>query len=297
MQVEQAEVFCQGRRLSADQLNWLREWIADHSQWSRRRLSRELCQEWDWRNGRGAIKDFAARSLLEKLEARALVVLPALQTQHTHPRPKPDRTPGVDWPTPSVCSPLAAIEPLQWIVPAPGSEEASRFDRYLTHCHYLGLRVVGENMRYLVRDRAGRDLACLLFGAPAWQAGARDRFLGWDQRQRAAGLHYLTNNTRYLILPWVKVTGLAAYLLGEVSGRVSQDWQIKYGHPIYLLESFVEQGRFAGTCYRAANWRCVGQTQGRGRQGPNRLAPTEPIKDVFLYPLIRGLRQRLLGLA
>jgi len=136
-------------------------------------------------------------------------------------------------------------------------------------------------------------LACLLFGASAWQAAARDRFLNWDPHQRAAGLPYLTNNTRYLVLPWVKICGLAAYLLSQVSQRVSQDWQCKYGHPIYLLETFVEPGRFSATCYRAANWLWVGQTQGRARQGPNPVAPTEPIKDVFLYPLVDRLRQRL----
>lgn len=294
MQTQEAAVLCQGRRLSRDQLNWLREWIADHPQWSRKRLSRELCQQWSWRNRRGELKDFAARSLLEKLEARSLVVLPALRIENSHPRPKPDRAPGIDWPTALVCGRLGDVQPLQWIVPTPGSEEAKRFDAYLTHCHYLGLRLVGENMKYLVRDQEGRDLACLLFGAPAWQAGARDQFLGWDQSQRAAGLQYLTNNTRYLILPWVKVAGLATYLLSQVSGRVSQDWQLKYGHPIYLLETFVEQGRFAGTCYRGANWVWVGQTQGRGRQGPNLSAPSQTIKDVFLYPLIERWRQRIL---
>jgi hypothetical protein len=271
----------------------LRQWIADHPQWSRKRLSRELCQLWGWRNGRGQLKDFAARSFLEKLESRSLLVLPDLRAQNSHPRPKPDPTAGIDWPTAPVDGRLTDIQPLQWILPTLGSEEAKRFDRYLAHCHYLGLRVVGENMKYLVRDRQGRDLACLLFGAPAWQAAARDQFLGWDQSQRCAGLPYVTNNSRYLILPWVKVSGLAAYLLSQVPGRVSQDWQLKYGHPIYLLESFVERGRFSGTCYRAANWLCVGQTQGRGRQGPNPSAPTEPIKDVFLYPVIgRRLDQR-----
>lgn len=295
MQTDEAEVLCQGRRLSPEQLIWLREWIADHPQWSRKRLSRELCQQWGWRNGRGQLKDFAARSLLEKLEARSLLVLPALQICNSRPRPKPDQMPGIDWPIALVCGRLTDIQPLQWIVPTAGSQEAKRFDRYLAHCHYLGLRLVGENMKYLVRDQEGRDLACLLFGAPAWQAGARDQFLGWDQTQRAAGLQYLTNNTRYLVLPWVKVPGLAAYLLSQVSLRVSQDWQLKYGHPIYLLETFVEPGRFAGTCYRAANWLCVGRTQGRGRQGLKLAAPTEAIKDVFLYPLIGELRQRLLG--
>lgn len=297
MEAEQADVLCQGRRLTGGQLRWLREWIADHSQWSRKRLSRDLCQEWGWHNGRGLLKDFAARSLLEKLEARGLVVLPALRTRNNHPRPKPDPALGIDWPTPSICGRLEEIQPLQWIQPTPGGEESTRFDQYLARYHYLGFRLVGENMKYLVRDQDGRDLACLLFGAPAWQAGARDRFLGWDQSQRAAGLHYLTNNTRYLILPWVKVSGLAAFLLSQVCRRVSQDWQVKYGHPIYLLETFVERNRFAGTCYRAANWLCVGQTQGRGRQGLNLSAPTQTIKDVFLYPLVGRLRPHLLGVA
>src|SRR5437667_11736073 len=106
----QTEVVCQGRRLNGSQIAWLREWIAKHPHWSRKRLSRELCQEWDWRNGRGRLKDFAARNLLEKLEARALVVLPALQTQNSHPRPKPNRAVAIDWPTASVCGCLADIQ-------------------------------------------------------------------------------------------------------------------------------------------------------------------------------------------
>jgi hypothetical protein len=280
--------------LSRHQLDWLRGWVSDNSHWSRKRLSRELCEQWDWRNGRGQLKDFAARSLLEKLEARGLLVLPPLQSQRSHPRPKANLPPVIDWSTDSIGGPLWALEPLQWILPAPGSPEARRFAAYLRSYHYLGLRLVGENMQYLVRDQLGRDLACLLFGAPAWRTSARDQFLGWDQNQRAAGLHHLTNQTRYLILPWVKVAGLASALLSQVCRRLSQDWQIKYGHPIYLVESFVEVGRFAGTCYQAANWLRVGQTRGRGRQGPNPLAPSEPIKDVYLRPLTGRFRQYLL---
>ena len=108
---------------------------------------------------------------------------------------------------------------------------------------------------------------------------------------------YLANNPRYLILPWVRVSGLASRLLGQVVRRLSQDWRCKYGHPIHLLESFVERGRFRGTCYRASNWVCVGQTQGRGRQGANPLKPSEPAKDVYLYPLTRHFRRHLLEAA
>jgi hypothetical protein len=288
------EVVCQGRAVNGQELAWLRQWIADHPRWSRKRLSRELCQEWDWRNGRGQIKDFAARAFLEKLDARGLLVLPALQWQRSHPRPKPGATKLVNWPTDPICEPLRELVPLQWMAPLVGTPEARRFDVYLQHYHYLGLRVVGQNMKYLVRDQQGRDLACLLFGAAAWRAGARDQFVGWDQRQRAAALHYLANNTRYLILPWVKVAGMASHLLSQVARRLNKDWQDKYGHPLHLLESFVERGRFGGTCYRAANWLCVGQTRGRGRQGANPLKPTEPAKDVYLHPLTRHFRRHLL---
>jgi hypothetical protein len=289
------ELVCQGRRITSEQLLWLGQWIGEHRQWSRKRLSRELCQEWDWRNARGRIKDFAARSFLEKLAARGLLVLPALQLQRSHPRPKPAGALLINWPTGPISEPVRELAPMQWIVPLAGTPEAKRFDAYLQCYHYLGLRVVGQNMKYLVRDKQGRDLACLLFGAAAWRAGARDQFVGWDQTQRAAALHCLANNTRYLILPWVKVTGLASHLLSQVARRLSQDWQHKYGHPIYLLESFVERGRFRGTCYRAANWRCVGQTQGRGRQGASPMKRTEPAKDIYLYALTRHFRRHLLA--
>jgi len=286
---------CQGRPVSGEQLAWLRHWIGEHPQWSRKRLARELCAHWDWRNGRGQVKDFAARSFLEKLAERDLLVLPALQLQRSHPRPKPTGLVSIHWPTESISARLRELLPLQWVLPLAGTPDAKRFDAYVQAYHYLGLRVVGQNLKYLVRDRQGRDLACLLFGAAAWRATARDQFVGWDQRQRAAALHYLTNNTRYLILPWLKVPGLASCLLSQAVRRLSQDWQHKYGHPIYLLESFVQRGRFRGTCYRAANWLCVGQTRGRGRQGRNPMEPTEPPKDIYVYPLSEHFRQHLLG--
>jgi hypothetical protein len=287
------EVVCQGRHVSGEELLWLRQWIGDHVHWSRKRLARELCRQWDWRNERGQIKDFAARTFLEKLAGRGLVLLPPLQLERSHPRPKPDGTVVIDCSTEPVCQPLGELEPLQWIVPSVGTREAKCFDGYVRAYHYLGLRVVGQNMKYLVRDQQGRDLACLLFGAAAWRATARDEFIGWDQTQRAASLHHLTNNTRYLILPWVRVAGLASHLLSQAPRRVSQDWQKKYGHPIYLLESFVDPGRFRGTCYRAANWLCAGQTRGRGRQGPQTMQPAELRKDVYLYPLTEHFRRHL----
>jgi hypothetical protein len=293
----ETEVTCQGRRLDGGQLAWLRDWIAAHPEWSRKRLSRELCQQWDWRNGGGRLKDFAARSFLEKLETRGLVVLPPLQLLRRHPRPKAPAVARVSWPTEPVDVPLRQLRPLAWLQPTVGTVEAGRFAAYLGHYHYLGFRVVGENLNYLVQDRQGRDLACLLFGAAAWRAGARDRFLGWSEDQKSRGLPLVANNTRFLVLPWVKVRGLSSHLLSRVARGLSGDWQCKYGHPVYLLESFVDTTRFRGTCYRAANWQCVGQTQGRGRQGRDHQRLTATVKDIYLYPLHRQFRQKLLGWA
>jgi len=290
----QVEVACQGRRLDGAQLEWLREWIGGHADWSRKRLSRELCEQWAWRNARGQLKDFAARTFLEKLEARGLIALPALQLARSHPRPK--RTVSkVNWPTAPVEDPLSHLQPLVWLQPSGGSVAANRFAAYLGNYHYLGLRVVGENLSYLVQDRQGRDLACLLFGAAAWRAAARDHFVGWDQGQKSVGLPGVANNTRFLVLPWVKVRGLASHVLSSATRRLSADWQRKYGHPVYLLESFVDRSRFRGTCYRAANWRCVGQTRGRGRQGRDHDRLTATVKDIYLYPLDGRFRQKLLA--
>jgi len=157
-------------------------------------------------------------------------------------------------------------------------------DFYLDQYHYLKLRVVGENLGYLAVDALGRDVGAVLFGAPAWRCAARDEFLKWGDTQRRQQLYRLANNTRFLILPWVRVAHLASHVLGAVARRISADWQGKYGHGLDWLETFVEKERFAGSCYRAANWQWVGQTAGRSRQDRDHTQRV-PIKDVYLYRL------------
>jgi hypothetical protein len=285
---------CQGRSVGPAELDWLRSALASHPDWSRKRLAREICQRWQWRTAQGRLKDFAARSLLLKLAAGGLLVLPPLREQYqtrrwesSLPSEEPLEAPA------SIEGPLVRLRPLRWSLALPGSLEEGRVHGYLREHHYLGLRVVGENLKYLVQGRDGQDLACLLFGAAAWQTGARDQFAGWTAAQRAQGLSQVVNNTRFLIMPWVKVPGLASHVLSRTVRRLSDDWQHKYGHPVFLVETFVERDRFAGTCYRAANWQRVGQTQGRGRQGPDPRVRSASIKEVFVYPLHRHFRQRL----
>jgi hypothetical protein len=141
-------------------------------------------------------------------------------------------------------------------------------------------------------DREQTPLACLLFGSAAWKCAPRDEFIGWDTEARRANLRYLTNNMRFLILPWVRVPHLASHILGRVTRRINLDWVRKYGHPLCLLETFVERDCFQGTCYRAANWICVGQTRGRSRNDRDHTLRV-PVKDIYLYPLAKGFRDIL----
>jgi hypothetical protein len=299
--VSDAQNIIQGRRIGPGEVQAVQRLLVEHPDWSRRRLSRELATAWGWRNGVGQLKDMAARSLLLKLEQRGWIALPPRRTAPVN-RMRHKQLPARD-----LAEPQAPVsEPLQRLLPLVVSEcsqgvklagERALFDVLLHQHHYLSHRSsVGENLQYLVRDACGRPLACLLFGAAAWQCASRDRYIGWDSGVRAQHLHLLANNTRFLILPWVGVNSLASHLLGHLVRRLREDWQAKYGHPIYLLETFVERDRFAGTAYRAANWVRVGQTQGRTRQDrPDGTWHQATVKDVYLYPLERRFRQYLQG--
>lgn len=284
----------QGRKVAAVELEQIRHLLAAHPDWSRRRLSQQLTLLWDWRNGTGHLKDMAARTLLLKLEQRGWIALPPRRQKPSNRMRQKPRPPLRPVPLPLVQA-LKTLLPL--VITEVSAQAAQRafFDDFLQQHHYLSHRgSVGENLQYLVRDGQGRPLACLLFGAAAWQCADRDQYIGWDAATRAQNLPLLANNTRFLVLPWVRVPHLASHVLGRIARRLSQDWQNKYGHPIYLLETFVERDRFAGTCYRAANWVRVGQTKGRTRQdradGTRHLAP---IKEIYLCPLHPRFRERL----
>jgi hypothetical protein len=188
---------------------------------------------------------------------------------------------------------IKVILPLHLEILQERSFEMREFKSLMEQYHYLGFdRTVGENLKYLVYSRQGKLLACLLFGSAAWACAPRDQFIGWNSASRRSHLIYTTNNTRFLILPWVKVPHLASHILGLIVRRISLDWQTKYGHPLYLLETFVEKERFKGTCYKAANWIYVGETTGRSRN--DRYSNLQvPIKDIYLYPLGKRFREAL----
>ncbi len=279
----ETEFTLQGRQIAPRDLLWLQGWIDANPDWSRQRIARNLCQEWKWVDGRGRLKDFAARSLLLKLESRGLLKLPALRVNYRRARPQVAALEQWEQPADWTAT-LAEIAPVVVEKVQVGSPAAKRWAYFLDRYHYLGFRVVGENLGYLARDRQQREVGCLLFGAAAWRCAPRDRRLGWSDQERASQLCRVVNNTRFLILPWVRVKHLASCLLGQVARRIDGDWDQSYGHGVDWLETFVDRDRFRGSCYRAANWECVGQTQGRSRQDRDH-ALRVPVKDVYLYDL------------
>lgn len=280
-----------GRRIGPAELAEIRQLVGDHADWSRRRISVELSELWQWRTPAGVLRDMAARHLLGKLEARGLISLPARQPGGGR-RPSRFQVPADHQTEPLECS-LEELRPLQITLVEARTEQAKSFGYYLHHHHYLGYELpIGLNLRYLVSDAQGRALACLLFGAAAWKVAARDRFIGWSPGQRQQRVNWLANNTRFLILPWVRAPHLASHVLGAISRRIAADWQGKYQAPLLALETFVERGRFTGACYRAANWQLLGQSTGRGRADTEHTSSV-PIKDIYLYPLRRRWRQEL----
>lgn len=280
----------QGRHLTPTDIHWIQTLIAANPNWHRTRLSREICTAWKWFNSKGQIKDMACRTMLIKLESLGYFRLPAPHNSgggNSYKNLAP-----VIHSTAAINCQLRDLTPLHVEV-VQDTETLKLFKHLLEKYHYLGFQgSVGENMKYLVYDFDHQPLACLLFGSAAWKVASRDQWIGWDANIRNQRRYLIASNMRFLILPWVKVPHLASHLLGHIARRISSDWMAKYGHPLHMLETFVEQERFRGVSYQAANWLRVGQTQGRSRNDTKRLLQV-PIKDVYLYPLIRHVREVL----
>jgi len=296
------ETLClRGHKVEPQDLEQIRAWRAAHPQWSRRRLSQELARRWDWRTPTGQLKDIATRDLLNRLEARGLIVLPARQRRGGRQRPRALGVSAQDdlalagAPPPACSVGLAQLLPLSWHLARRGEPQRAWVARALDEHHYLGYPDPLGQLHYLARDRNGREVACLLFGPASWKVAARDAFIGWSAGQRQQGLGHLANNSRFLILPGVQTPHLASHLLAGAVRRLRVDWRAHHGQALWLVETFVERERFAGTCYRAANWLKVGQTQGRTRNDREHHIQG-PVKDVYLLVLVSDLQQRLCAL-
>jgi len=280
-----------GRDLGIEDLEVVRATIT--RDWARGRsaIARSLCGLWDWRQANGAFKEYAARDLLLRLEEAGHIQLPPRL------RPKNNRK-AADFRQ----VPLFLDRPLSGRIDAYGelairtAEGAERYlwDYLIHHHHYLGRpKLVGAYLKQLVW-LDGQVVACLGWASAAWKVDCRDRWIGWTPEVRRQRLVGVVNNVRFLILPWVRVEHLASKVLAQSLRGLAAAWQARYGQGIVLAETFVDPARFAGTCYRAANWQCLGQTRGHAKRGNAYRKHAVP-KDVWMRPLTRRWRSRLLG--
>jgi hypothetical protein len=284
-------VVYRGCSVTGEQIAFIRRLIADRPELSRWKLSRELCEAWQWKQANGALRDMVCRGLLLLLHRTGKIELPPVRRvvrNRIAERARPARVEMEECP---LRGSLGDLQPLEFVQVRRSPEEAL-FNSLLEQHHYLGYeRPVGEHLKYLVKA-GGQAIACLAWSSAPRHLKLRDRYLGWSEEARRRNVHLLAYNTRFLILPWIEVSHLASHILGRMAKIVPPDWQRLYAHPIYWLETFVDTSRFAGTCYRAANWQEIGTTQGRGHRAPT-LEQTRPVKKMLGLPLHRKFREIL----
>jgi len=278
-----------GRDITPGDLETIRSLVAQHWDKGRTVISRLLCEHWNWRQANGALKDRACRILLLSLGQKGAIELPPSQSPIIMTGRK-TRCRTFTYDTTPLDGCASRMDELRFSMVRRTAEEG--FWNYLIDTyHYLGNpKIVGSYLKYLVY-LDGRPVAALGWGSASWRVAARDRFIGWDNEHRLANLYKVAGNVRFLILPWVRVKCLASRILAANVRRLPHDWQVFYNQRLVLLETFVDTTRFAGTCYKAANWHPAGLTRGRGKYGAN--TPGQPVKAVFLYPLDRNFRELL----
>ena len=280
-----------GRTVSDEEIAFLRQLIADHPHASRRRLSEMVCEAWQWRQTNGALRAMVCRGLLLMLHRAGQLELPPVRFQTRNPFVERAAPPPILIDTTPITGALSAIQPIA-LQQVRRTGDEPLFNSLMEQYHYLQYeQPVGEHLKYLAWAQ-GRPVACLAWSSAPRHLGSRDRYLGWSAEARRRNIRFLAYNTRFLILPWVRVPHLASHLLGRMAATLSADWERMYGHPVYFAETFIDPGRFRGTCYRAANWQLLGLTTGRGKND-HTYQPNRPIKEVLGLPLTPRFRELL----
>ncbi|MBU1663749.1 DUF4338 domain-containing protein [Patescibacteria group bacterium] len=282
-----------GKVVTDEEVVFIREFIAQNIGDSRWMLSRKLCQAWDWVQPNGALRDMVCRGLMLQLARAGQIELPPIRVKIVNPlvhRKKPSRVAIDQTPLEGKLSDIGPLEFRQ----VRRTEEEALFNSLIEEHHYLGYcQPVGEQLKYIVFAKE-RPIACLAWSSAPRHIGDRDQFIGWTKQVREKNLALIACNTRFLILPWVRVSCLASHILGKMVKILPKDWERFYHHPLHYLETFIDQERFHGTCYRAANWIYLGRTTGRGKNDQTGKA-NRSLKDVLGYPLSNDFRDHLCG--
>ena len=282
-----------GRLVTDADVAFIKQLIAAHPTLSRRGLSQELCRAWNWVQPNGTLRDMVCRGFMLALHRGGYIRLPAKKCSPPNPLVDRQKPVEISIDQSPISSGLKNIRPLQ-LRQVRRSRLEKLFNALIESYHYLGYcQPVGEHLKYIV-FAGQKPIACLAWSSAARHIGCRDRFIGWSANSRRQSIHLIAYNTRFLILPWVRVPYLASHILAQMAKVVPADWQRLYNHRIYYFETFVDKERFKGSCYKAANWIYLGDTTGRGKNAPSKKV-TRSIKAVFGYPLSKDFRKHLCG--
>jgi len=291
-----SDISFSGRDFSAIELELIRETVRDFSNLSLTELSKTICELLEWKRPTGKLKYEECRAFLEHLRDQGVLSLPGLRATAA-PGPRHVVSTAQSDPQSPVTGSAGDFDPLiLHLIQASNRDLNSLFKQYVDRYHYLRYRIpFGAHLRYLVESSQlpGRYLACLQFSSPAWMMAPRDAWIGWNVQQRKRNLQFIVNQSRFLVLPWVSVRGLASKILSLTARRLPQDWHALYGYRPLLLETLVDRSLYSGTCYKAANWIHLGATQGRGRMDRDHATHSQTIKDIFVYSLCRHAREQL----
>lgn len=281
-----------GRPFTPSELRNIRQMIADNPAATRAGLSRLVCEQLEWRRDDGRLKDMSCRVAMLRMQEDGLLQLPPPRNGNNNGKPYLRRTQQAEPEAPLLAASPKELGDIQLHL-VTCRQDSHLHNEYIDRYHYLGYQPLpGDQLRYFIRANE-RIVALLGFGAAAWTTQPRDTFIGWSPKQRKSRLHLVVNNARFLLLPWIHCKCLASRILAMAARQLADDWQHRYGYRPVLLETFVEQPRFTGTCYRAANWILLGETKGRGKLEPSKQAKL-PKKAIWVYPLNKNFRRRLL---
>ncbi len=291
----QGTIVCRyhGRDFTAGEMALMRELIASSPQQTRAGLARAFCRAIGWVKPDGGLRDMAARVAMLRMHRDGIITLPP--PRHGQPpRRVPEFGPETDPPATPMPETLDAVRPIRLLkVTGAGRAASAAWNSFIARWHYLGYTpLIGAQMRYTVQDREGRPLAMLGFSAAAWKTAPRDDFIGWSPEVRERNLYRVIDNSRYLIMPWVRIPNLASHILSQARRQLPGDWETQYRVTPVLMETFVEIPRFTGITYKASGWIHVGTTQGRGRYD-TKMEFGKPKKDIWLCPLRKDWKRTL----
>jgi hypothetical protein len=280
-----------GRVITYEDIAFIRQLVAENPSASRRRLSEKLCEAWQWKQANGALRSMVCRGLLLMLYRAGEIELPPIRFRTLNPFLRRGSPAAMLIDTTPINGTLAELRPIE-LHQVRRTADEPLFNSLMEQYHYLAYeQPVGEHLKFVAWAQ-GRPIACLAWSSAPRHLGSRDRYIGWSAEARRRNIRFIAYNTRFLILPWVRVPHLASHLLAIMTRTLSTDWERMYHHPVYFAETFIDPGRFRGTCYRAANWVLMGHTTGRGKDDQSH-KPNRPVKEVLGLPLTPRFRELL----